>query len=267
MQSQQWPAILVSCSSCLAELLEMPLTLPKHICLCRNPVAVWLAATAQRLGTELAFASALFLDQAMAVTCARHVGLRELPLGLCGAGQVGASLKNWMSLRTSCPRDLQSGAKTWKSTMGSTLLDSWTNLWCLGHGAQRTMESCCPAVQSAPPAPPRAGHALSLQPNACQARATRGSQGQAGLTTATTTTALPRLQEPRQPSPTHHPNCTWKHSHYPWMPLQSSHKSSMQPMAGVAGCFAINSRENGSSCDSRRVLPTEPGAALAFSVQ
>lgn len=123
-------------------------------------------------------------------------------------------------------------------------------------------------TQSAPSAPPRAGHARSLQPNACQAQATHGSQRQAGLTTATTTTALPRLQEPRQPSPTHHPSCTWTQS----LPmdataLQSSHKSSMQPMAGVAGCFAINSRENGSSCDSRRVLPIEPGAALAFSVQ
>lgn len=107
-----------------------------------------------------------------------------------------------------------------------------------------------------------------MQFHCSQAWATRGSQRQASLAT-TTTTALPHLPEPRQPSPTHPPNFTWKYSHVPMdaTALQSIHKSSMQPMAGVAGCFVINSRENGSSCDSQRVLSIEPGAALVFSVE
>lgn len=73
MQSQQWPTILDLLQlPCRAP--EMPLTLPKHIYLSRNPVAVWLAAMAQKLGTELAFAFALLLDKAMAVLCVGHVG-------------------------------------------------------------------------------------------------------------------------------------------------------------------------------------------------
>lgn len=141
---------------------------------------------------------------------------------------------------------------------------SWTNLWCLGHGSGRTVAPRCPAGQSSPPAPPRAGHAVSLQPNTGHVC---GSRGRAGLATATATTALPCPQEPRQPSPTHHPNFTWKHVHMDATALQHPAINSMQAMAGVAGCFAINTREKGSSCDSFRVLSIEPGAALVFSVE
>lgn len=141
---------------------------------------------------------------------------------------------------------------------------SWTNLWCLGHGSGRTVAPRCPAGQSSPPAPPRAGHAVSLQPNTGHVC---GSRGRAGLATATATTALPCPQEPRQPSPTHHPNFTWKHGHMDATALQHPAINSMQAMAGVAGCFAINTREKGSSCDSFRVLSIEPGAALVFSVE
>lgn len=107
---------------------------PKRIYLIRNPVAVWLAAMAQRLGAELAFVSALCLDKAMAVSCVRHVGLRELPLGLsvskwCRA--VGGTLQNWMSLRTSC-RSLVPKLKR-----GPWAAHSWTSLWHLGYGQGR----------------------------------------------------------------------------------------------------------------------------------
>lgn len=135
-----------------------------------------------------------------------------------------------------------------------------SGVWDMGQGGPWHLV----VLLSSPPAPPRAGHAVSLQPNTGHVC---GSRGRAGLATATATTALPCPQEPRQPSPTHHPNFTWKHVHMDATALQHPAINSMQAMAGVAGCFAINSREKGSSCDSLRVLSIEPGAALVFSVE
>lgn len=158
---------------------------------------------------------------------------------------MGAGLQSWMSLGPRVHRTCNLVPKLRRGPWGT---HSWTNLRCLGHGSGRTVAPRCP-VQSTPPAPPRAGHAVSLQPNTGHAC---GSQGQAGLATATAATALPCPQKPRQPSRTHHPNFTWKHGHVHMdaTALQHPAINSMQAMAGVAGCFAINSGENGSSCDS-----------------
>lgn len=45
-----------------------------HTSFSRNPVAVWLAAIAQRLGTEQVSATTSFLDKAMVITHVGHVG-------------------------------------------------------------------------------------------------------------------------------------------------------------------------------------------------
>lgn len=196
----------------------MPFTLPKHIYLSRNPVAVWLAATAQRLGTELAFASAFFLDKAMAVTCIMHVGLRELPLGLCVSKwckAMGAGLQSWMSLRTSCPQDLPFGAKTRKRRWGTHY---WTNLWHLGHGqgGPWPLVLLCSLPQQLLP--------WQVMQSHCSQRHTKhghthGSQGQAGLATATTTVALLVV---RSPGSQLLPITQISHGNtvtYTWMPL------------------------------------------------
>lgn len=127
------------------------------------------------------------------------------------------------------------------------------------------MLSCC-AVW--PSSSSRAGHAVSLQPNIRQAWAQMW-QPRAGRARHRHHNHSPALSAGAQAASSYSsPNFTWKHRHLHTdaTALQSSHNS-RQPMAGVAGCFAINSRENGSSCDSHRVLSTEPGAALVFSVE
>lgn len=108
---------------------------------------------------------------------------------------------------------MSTGLAVWcqnsKETMGNTLLDQSL---ASGTWSGRTMASC-PAVQSAPAAPPMAGHAVSLQPKAHQARA-HTWQPRAGRSGHRHHNRGPACrQEPGQPAPTHHPNFTWKHSH------------------------------------------------------
>lgn len=138
---------------------------------------------------------------------------------------------------------------------------SWPNLQHLQHGLGRRKTPRCPLCS--PPHclfPPRHGaHGETARARglaaakrlprvvcACGRRAGRSHRCCCNHGSA-------HPLERRQLAPAHRPDFTRKRSHVytDATAIPNTAINSTRAMAGVAGCFAINSRENGSSCDSR----------------
>ena len=150
-------------------------------------------------------------------------------------------------------------SKTQKGTTGSALLD---RPLAAGTWVREEQGPSLPPVRPTPPPPPLQAWGTrrdcqGMRPRCSRTRAKRGPcvrRARAGRSRrCCCNRSSARPLEQRQLAPTHRPNFTRKHSHV-YMDataIRNMAINSMQATAGVAGCFAINSRENASSCDSR----------------
>lgn len=134
-----------------------------------------------------------------------------------------------------------------------------SGIWDVGWGGAGHLT--VPAQPTLPPPPPKAWgmqeDCQGMRPHCSQTRAKRGlcvqwvRAGRPRHCCCNCSSAHPL--ERQQLAPIQCPNFTRKHGHVytDTTAIQNTAINSMQDTAGVAGCFATNSRENGSSCDSR----------------